>query len=157
MTRQLGTSIGKLGEWTNRISEVCHVSRPSRGKRLIVLIDSWAWIEYFKGSKLGEIVKSYVHDDQEIIVSTINLAEIYRWILRFHEERIAEEKRMAIKDRCGIVDVDEEIAVAAARIKHELGWGLGESLIYATARREGAKVLTGDFDFKGLDDIVFLE
>jgi predicted nucleic acid-binding protein len=128
-----------------------------RGKRLTVLVDSCAWIEYFQGSSLGEKVRDYVEDDEEIIVSTINIAEVYRWILRFYNQEIAEEKRRAIKDRCLLIDVDEEIAVDAARIKHDLGWGLGDSIIYATAKNEGAKVLTCDSDFQGQENVIFLD
>ncbi|KPQ41521.1 MAG: hypothetical protein MPEBLZ_03884, partial [Candidatus Methanoperedens nitroreducens] len=31
------------------------------------------------------------------------------------------------------------------------------SIIYATAKREGALVLTGDPHFKGLNDVIYLE
>jgi predicted nucleic acid-binding protein len=128
----------------------------SRGKRLTVLIDSWVWIEFFQGSEAGEVVKGYIDDDQDPIVSTINLAEVYCWILRYHNERAAEEKRRAMKERCFLIDVDEEIAVNAAKIKHNLKWGLGDSIVYATAKRESSKVVTGDSDFKGVEDAIFL-
>lgn len=123
---------------------------------MTVLIDSWAWIEYFRGSKPGERVKEYVEDEVNVVVSTINIAEVYRWILRYYDEKVAEEKRMAIRERSVIIEVSEEIAVQAAKIRHNKGWGLGDSIIYATAKREGAKVLTGDPDFKELDDVIFL-
>jgi predicted nucleic acid-binding protein len=123
---------------------------------LTVLIDSWAWIEYFQGSEAGKAVKGYIDDDQEIIISTINLAEVYRWILRYYNEKTAEEKRLAMKERCILIDVDEEIAVNAAKIKHNLKWGLGDSIVYATAKRRGSKVVTGDSDFKGMEDVIFL-
>jgi predicted nucleic acid-binding protein len=87
---------------------------------LTVLIDSWAWIEFFQGSEAGKVVKGYIDDDQDIIISTINLAEVYRWILRYYNEKTAEEKRLAMKGRCSLIDVDEEIAVNAAKIKHNL-------------------------------------
>ncbi len=56
-----------------------------------------------------------------------------------------------------MIPVDEEIAVQGARLRHERDWGLGDALIYATALREGAKVLTGDHHSKGLKDAIFLE
>jgi predicted nucleic acid-binding protein len=124
---------------------------------LTVLIDSWAWIEFFQGSNAGAVVMDYLDDDQDLIISTINLAEVYRWILRYYDESIAEEKKEAMKERCTLIEVDEEIAVKAARIKHRLKWGLGDSIVYATARCETASVLTGDSDFKGKDDVIFLE
>lgn len=123
---------------------------------MTVLIDSWAWIEFFQGSNAGAAVMGYLDDDQDLIISAVNLAEVYRWILHFYDERIAEEKKAAMKERCLLIDVDEEIAVEAARIKHKLKWGLGNSIVYATARREAASVLTGDGDFQGQNDVIFL-
>jgi predicted nucleic acid-binding protein len=120
------------------------------------LIDSWAWIEFFQGSEAGKVVKGYIDDDQDIIISTINLAEVYRWILRYYNDKVADEKRLAMKERCVLIDVDEEIAINAAKIKHNLKWGLGDSIVYATAKRESSKVLTGDSDFKGMADVIFL-
>lgn len=92
-----------------------------------------------------------------MIVSSINISEVYRWILRFYDESMAEEKREAIRERCFIVDVDEGIAVEAAKIKHKFAWGLGGSIVYATAKQRRAKVLTGDSDFRDRDGVIFLE
>ncbi|NMB86289.1 MAG: type II toxin-antitoxin system VapC family toxin [Methanothrix sp.] len=120
------------------------------------MIDSWAWIEYFMGSDAGAVVRGYIDDDQEIVISTINLSEVYRWILRYYDEPTAEEKRLAMRERCILIDVDEEVAVSAAKIKHDLKWGLGDSIVYATAKLKGSKVVTGDSDFKGMEDVIFL-
>jgi len=121
------------------------------------LIDSWAWVEFFAGSKTGETVKAYVMDeDQEIVISSINLAEIYRMALDRFGEKTAEKRRLAMISRCYLIPVDEEIAVGGAKLRHERDWGLGDALIYATAIREGAKVLTGDPHFRGLSDVIFL-
>ena len=124
---------------------------------MIALLDSWAWVEFFAGSKTGETVKTYVMDeDQEIIISSINLAEIYRIALDRFDEQTAEKRRGAMISRCYLIPVDEEIAIKGAKFRHERDWGLGDALIYATAIREGAKVLTGDPHFKGLKDVIFL-
>jgi predicted nucleic acid-binding protein len=124
---------------------------------LIVLIDSWGWVEFFAGSKIGESVKTYVMDEnQEIIISSINLAEIYRIALDRFDEKTAEKRRRAMTTRCYLIPVDEEIAILGARFRHERDWMLGDALIYATAVREGAKVLTGDPHFEGLNDVIFL-
>jgi predicted nucleic acid-binding protein len=125
---------------------------------LTVLIDSWAWVEFFAGSKIGEVVRNYVMDESvDIIISSINLAEIYRIALDRFDEPTAEKRRRAMLSRCFLIPVDEEIAVQGARFRHERKWGMGDALIYATALREGARVLTGDPHFKGLKETIFLE
>jgi len=123
---------------------------------LTVLIDSWAWIEYFKGSEYGKDAKKYVEGDEKAIVSTINIAEVYRWILGFYDEKKAEEERKTMKERCFLIQVDEEIAVMSAKIKHKEKMGLGDAIIYATAKNENAVLLTGDPDFKGKEDVIFI-
>lgn len=124
---------------------------------MTVLIDSWAWIEYFQGSETGRRVRDFLEDDEGLIVSSINISEVYRWILRFYDEKAAEAKREAIKERFIVVDVDETIAVEAAKIKHKFGWGLGDSIVYATARQLKAEVLTGYSDFKEREGVILLE
>ena len=125
---------------------------------MTVLIDSWAWVEFFAGSKIGEEVRNYVMDESvDIIISSINLAEIYRIALDRFNEPTAEKRRRAMLSRCFLIPVDEEIAVQGARFRHERKWGMGDALIYATALREVAQVLTGDSHFKGLKDTIFLE
>lgn len=130
--------------------------RPSRGKNLTVLIDSWAWIEFFKGSKAGEKVKDFIDGSDIVVISAINMAEVYRWFLRSYTNAEAEEARKVMKEVCLVVPVTEGIAVEAAGIKHRKKWGLGDSLIYATAKQEKAEIVTGDPDFKGIKGVVFI-
>jgi predicted nucleic acid-binding protein len=123
-----------------------------------VLVDSWAWIEYFQGTVAGKKVREVIENpEQKIIVSTINIAEVYNAFLRDYDESSAETARKTIRQRSYVIDVTEEIAIASAKIKHELKWGLGDSIIYATARREGALILTGDPHFKEIKEVIYLE
>ena len=122
-----------------------------------VLIDSWSWIEYYKGTANADAVAKYIEGDMIAYVSAINLSEVYRWFLISYSEREAKSALQDIKDRCFIVPVDEDIAVTAAKIKHEFKWGLGDCIVLATARSKNAKVVTGDPDFQGLAEAIFIE
>jgi predicted nucleic acid-binding protein len=61
-----------------------------------------------------------------------------------------------------VIDLGEEIATAAGEIdverkKRVRDWGLADSIVLATARASGAKVVTGDEHFKDLGkEVVFL-
>ena len=45
---------------------------------MTVLVDSWAWLEYFFGSAAGEKAGKIIEDErQRKIVSKINLFEVY--------------------------------------------------------------------------------
>ena len=50
-----------------------------RGKNLIVLIDSCVWIDYFAGK--NSKAKEFIEGEHKIVISSINLAEVYRFML----------------------------------------------------------------------------
>ncbi|HID20618.1 MAG TPA: type II toxin-antitoxin system VapC family toxin [Methanophagales archaeon] len=47
-----------------------------------MLVDSFAWIEYFMGTEKGEEVKEVVESDLQLYTSPIVIAEIYSKFLR---------------------------------------------------------------------------
>jgi len=123
---------------------------------MTVLIDSWSWIEYWRGGPHSAKAAKFIEGSEMALGSTINLTETYFWVLRHYGEKNAEEKRETLKKRCFLIPVDEEIAVEAARLKSGLKTSLADSLILATARGRGAKVVTGDPDFKQIPDAIFI-
>jgi predicted nucleic acid-binding protein len=52
--------------------------------------------------------------------------------------------------------LDTSLALEAADVSLEHGLAMADSIVYATARRHGAKVVTGDADFDGLPDTVVI-
>ncbi len=77
--------------------------------------------------------------------------EIYKVVRRDLSEERAVEAVAALR-RATIVRVDESLALEAADLSLELGLAMADSLIYATARRHGATLVTADADFAGLPD-----
>jgi predicted nucleic acid-binding protein len=124
---------------------------------MTVLIDSWAWIEYWKGGELAKEAGRYIEGDEESVVSTINLAEIYFWVARYYDEGKALEKLRTVEKRCHAIPVEKEIAIAAAKIRILDKLALADSLIVATARSASGKVVSGDSDMRGLEDVIFLK
>jgi predicted nucleic acid-binding protein len=75
--------------------------------------------------------------------------EVYKVVRRdLSEERAVEA--VAALHRARIVPVDESLALEAADISLRLGLAMADSLVYATAQRHGATLVTGDADFDGL-------
>jgi len=120
------------------------------------LIDSWTWIEYWSGGSKADAAAAYIDSSEAAVVSTINVAEVYHWILLHYDVKIAEEKIETIRRRCFIIPVSEEIAIEAARIKHSAKFALADSFILATAKSVEAKVVTGDPDFTELKEAVYI-
>jgi len=123
---------------------------------MTVLIDSWSWIEYWRGGPSSMKAAEFIEGSEMALASTINLTETYFWVLGHYGEKKAEEKRETLKKRCFLIPVDEGIGIEAARLKQSLKTSLADSLILATARSRRAKVVTGDPDFKQIPDAIFI-
>ncbi len=126
------------------------------------VIDSYAWIEYFMGTKTGENAKAIIENSEEKITPCICLAEVYAKTLKVENQEIAEKQRAFIKEKSALAYLDESIAVESAKIqvrmKKEIdGWGLADSIVYATAIVKKAEVVTGDEHFKDLKNVFFIK
>lgn len=119
--------------------------------------DSYAWIEYFRGTKSGSVVRPYVEGDLAA-TSTLTLAELKEKYLR--EGWTSFEEDLAfISARTFVVPVDRSIALLAGELNHwrrktVKDWGMADSVVLATARSASAKVVTGDRHFEGLPEAV---
>ena len=126
------------------------------------VIDSYAWIEYFMGTKAGQSAKVIIENLEEKITPTICLAEVYGKTLKVENQEAAEKQRTFIKEKSALVHLDELIAVESAklqvRMKREIdGWGLADSVVYATSVVKKSEIVTGDEHFKKLKGIVFIK
>jgi len=86
-------------------------------------------------------------------VCAIEIYEVYKVIRRDISEERAVEAVSAL-GRATIAPVDEPLALEAADLSLIHGLAMADSLVYATARRFGATLVTGDADFEGLADAV---
>jgi len=130
------------------------------------VIDAYAWIEYFRASKLGEVAKKYI-ESEDSATPTIVVSEISRKLLKEIElENETPEGRLKrlefIRATSQIVDLDFEIAAEAGVIDLDIkkkmkGWGLADSIILCTARNAKGNVVTGDDHFRGLEETVFIK
>ncbi len=130
------------------------------------VIDAYAWTEYFRASKLGEVAKKYIESD-ESATPTIVVSEISRKLLREielgNETKEGRLKRLEfIRATSQIIDLNFEIAAKAGEIdvdmkKKKKSWGLADSIILCTARIAEGKIITGDEHFRGLEETIFIK
>ena len=126
------------------------------------VIDSYAWVEYFMGTEVGEKVKPIIESQEEKITPTICLAEVYAKTLKTESKELAEKQRAFIKEKSALSSLDEATAVESAKIQTKMkkeinGWGLADSIVYATALLKKAEVITGDQHFKKLENVLFIK
>ena len=89
-------------------------------------------------------------------MSAIAVYEVYKVVRRDLSEERAIEAVSALR-RAAIAPVDEPLALEAADLSLAHGLAMADSLVYATARRHGATLVTGDADFEGLPDTVVVQ
>jgi predicted nucleic acid-binding protein len=123
---------------------------------MTVLIDSWAWIEYWKGGQAAAEAAKHIEGTENAIISSVNLAEVYFWVFKQYGEEMAEAKSRSMLRRSHVIAVDIPIATSAARLKAEHKLGLADSFVLATARSADATLVTGDSDLKRFKDVAFL-
>ena len=117
--------------------------------------DSSAWIEYFRGSAVGEKVKEIVEGQEVLSTPSICLAEIKVKYLTAGQD--PEERLQCIKSRTSIVDVDATVAETAAELKVNHRLHMVDALVLACARSLDAELVTGDRHFRGMPGISMLE
>lgn len=88
-------------------------------------------------------------------MSAIEIYEVYKVIRRDLTEERALEAVAALR-RATIAPVDESLALEAADLSLRHGLAMADALVLATARRHGARVVTGDADFDGFPDAVVI-
>ncbi len=88
-------------------------------------------------------------------MSAIEIYEVYKVLRRDVSEERALEAVSALR-RATIAPVDESLALEAADVALARGLAMADAIVYATARRHGATLVTGDADFDGLPDAVVI-
>ncbi len=123
------------------------------------VLDSFALISYIEGEKgakiVANILKEALTDKAEIFMSVINWGEIYYIVLREQGKEAAELylktiNRYPIK----IVDIDKFLTLEAANFKAFHKMSYADAFAVALAKIQKAKLVTGDKEFKAIENKV---
>lgn len=117
----------------------------------MILLDTYAWVEYFRGSKKGEIVKKIIKENA-CFTSAISLAELSQWISK---ENIDRKKILDfVKKQSIILKLENDLLEKAGIINNHKktkekisNFGMIDSIILATAKAYSLKLVTGDKHF----------
>jgi len=112
-------------------------------------------IELYYASELAikEKIKNVLLVSKPNYLSTAALSEIYKLTLEKEGKAVAEIRATSLAKDFRLVDVDKEIAVQAAIIKHKHGIPFADSLIASTARVLRIPCYTDDGHFRGIDGV----
>ena len=118
-------------------------------------MDSSGWVEYLASRPLARRFATYLEGREPLLVSVIGIYEVYKAIRRDVSEERAVVAIAAMR-QATIAAVDESLALEAADLSLAYGLAMADSLVYATARRHNARLVTGDTDFDGLPDALVI-
>ena len=133
-----------------------------------IVIDTYAWIELLIGSERGNKVKELMENAEEVYTPSTVLAETARKFLREGtDEKTINTWLEIITNASVITQIDSATALEAAKCQIELSQqakiskqntpSLFDAIVYATARINQCKIITGDDHFKNLPETIWIE
>lgn len=125
------------------------------------LLDTYAWIEYFIGSKEGEKVNNLIKH-QIVHTSIISIAELSD---KYHRENLIDKwqrRYQFIVSKSNILPCSLKIAQNSGFRKFELrkknkSIELVDAIIIETAIQHGLIIVSGDLHFETIDNVYFLK
>ena len=113
-----------------------------------LVLDSFAWMEFFKGTTRGRKVLELLGcADNRFYTTTGNYYEIYYRLTQECGKIKMEEALAYIRHNTTLLDITEELARMAGEIRLKEGLSAIDAFTLAAARANNAKVVTGDRDF----------
>ena len=119
------------------------------------IVDSSGWIEYFIDGPNADRFAAAIEDTDDLIVPTITLTEVYRWMLREATESEALAAAAVMKQG-KVVPLDDQLSILAAEVSHRHKLPLADGIIYTTAKGHGAELITQDADMEGLPGVTYV-
>lgn len=119
------------------------------------VVDTSAWIEWFRGSSTGEKVGALLPLRDAWLVPTIVQLELAKWLWREVGEEPADQV-IALTTKCRIAELDTRLAIAAAGIGARYRLATADAIVYATAEAHDADILTCDARFENLPNVILV-
>jgi predicted nucleic acid-binding protein len=108
---------------------------------------------YSEEAETKEEVRRALVGSRPNFLSTAALSEIYKLTLEKEGKDVAEVRANSLARDFRLVDINREVAIQAALIKHKHGIPFADSLIASTARVLSIPCYTDDPHFRGIDGV----
>ena len=119
------------------------------------IVDSSGWLEYFAEDSNAEFFAPAIEDTKNLLVPVICIYEVFKKLLQQSGDNEAQIHVSDMKQG-KIIEIDESLALSAAKLSAELKLPMADSLILAAARANNAVLWTQDEHFKDLDDVKYI-
>ena len=126
------------------------------------ILDSYAMIAYFEdeagAERVAQVLKELIKGQAKGFMSVVNWGELYYNTMR--EQGVSEADKVILqldKFPIQIVDVNRELAYEAAKLKGEFRIAYADCFAVALSVKLNADLVTGDPDFKKLQERVSIQ
>jgi predicted nucleic acid-binding protein len=119
------------------------------------VVDSSGWLSFFAGDANAGVFAPAIEDLERLVVPALSIYEVFKRTLQQRGEHDALVTAAAMRQG-HVVELDADLAIAAAVLSTQERLPMADSIILATARAFTATLWTQDADFDGLDDVHFI-
>ena len=118
-------------------------------------VDTSVWIEWLLDGPLTARLAREIPPRGECLVPTMVQHELTKWLLRERSDDEVDEI-IAYTEKCVVAALDTPTAIHAAELCRQHKLATADAIIYATALRHGAGLLTCDAHFEGLPGVTLI-
>lgn len=120
------------------------------------IVDSSGWLEYFAEGGNADFFAPVIEDTKNLLVPVICIYEVFKKLLQQSGVNEAQAHVSDMKQGM-IIEIDESLALSAAKLSADLKLPMADSLILATARANDATLWTQDEHFKDIEGVKYIE
>jgi toxin FitB len=120
------------------------------------IVDSSGWLEFFADGSNATFFAPKITDLEHLIVPAISIYEVFKRVLQQRNETDALQA-VGLMVQGQVIDLNQTLALSAAKLSVDLKLPMADSLILATARAYQAILWTQDADFKDVDGVQYIE
>jgi predicted nucleic acid-binding protein len=112
------------------------------------VVDTSAWLAYFTDEAGAETFATAIEDLEVLVVPSICLHEVFRFIYRNRGEDEALQA-VSLMEQGQVIDLDSTLAIDAAKVGLDEKLAMADAIIYATTLRVDGTLWTQDAHFSG--------
>ena len=120
------------------------------------VVDSSGWLEYFADGPNADFFAPAIENVDDLVVPSISIYEVFKRVLEQRGEGDALQAIVAMQQG-NVVNLDNTLALSAAKLSLAMKIPMADSIILATARFHDAVLWTQDCDFEGVAGVQYVE
>lgn len=122
----------------------------------MVVVDTCGWIEWLTEGELASEFQPWLIKPESLLVPSSVQFELYKWVKRERGESLALEV-VGWTEQARVLPLDTNIALLAADMALQHRLSFADAIIYASACRHNAKLVTSDDHFEGLPGVIYFD